>query len=298
MYNIDKIYNPNEKILRLDTHDLINLLTMLNSNEDIELSIKAWLYSEPKYYAIKVDRHLLEVAINKVLDNLNLQLEMALYEKTQHQKTINIEGYSYIEKIAINVQTQNHLYVIDNGMPGVLTVFVKYHIHKSSYDSIEDLRNLAKLIGWASGMHTVLAAILIDTIAVEQVPSIASDVEVLKILQPLLDIVENITQLSKDEKINQLNAAFREIEMLYQEYNETIQKYKEFENKLSQLKQYVIGLASSLGIDKFDYIGTTQKVKMYSVSQKYFDDKELAKEIPEVYNKYLKERIYKVIKVF
>jgi predicted phage-related endonuclease len=86
--------------------------------------------------------------------------------------------------------------------------------------------------------------------------------------------------------------------MLYQEYNETIQKHKEFESKLSQLKQYVIGLASSLGIDKFDYIGNTQKVKMYSVSQKYFDDKELAKEMPEVYNKYLRERSYKIIKVF
>jgi hypothetical protein len=188
--------------------------------------------------------------------------------------------------------------VIDNGVPGVLTVFAKYYIHKSSYDSIDELRNLAKVIGWASGMHTVLAAILIDTITVERIPSTANDSEILEILQPLLDTIENIAQIGKDDKINQLSTAFRDIEALYQDYNEIIQKHKEFENKLSQLKQYVTGLATSLGIDKFDYVGSTQKVKMYSVSQKYFDDKALAKEMPEVYSKYLKERSYKVLKVF
>jgi SpoVK/Ycf46/Vps4 family AAA+-type ATPase len=147
-------------------------------------------------------------------------------------------------------------------------------------------------------MHTVLAAILIDTIAVERIPSIANDSEILEILQPLIDTIENIAKLGKDDKINQLSTAFRDIEALYQEYKEIIQKHKEFESKLSQLKQYVTGLATSLGIDQFDYVGTTQKVKMYSVSQKYFDDKALAQEMPEVYNKYLKERNYKIIKVF
>jgi len=298
MYIIEKVYDPNGKTLHLDTHDLISLFNMLNSNEDIELSIKAWLYNEPKYYATKVDRHLLEVAVNKVLDNLNLQLEMALYERNQYTKMLNVSGYSHIENIVITAQTQNHLYVIDNEVPGVLTVFAKYYIHKSSHDSIDELRNLAKVIGWASGMHTVLAAILIDTIAVERIPSIANDSEILEILQPLIDTIENIAKLGKDDKINQLSTAFRDIEALYQEYKEIIQKHKEFESKLSQLKQYVTGLATSLGIDQFDYVGTTQKVKMYSVSQKYFDDKALAQEMPEVYNKYLKERNYKIIKVF
>jgi len=64
------------------------------------------------------------------------------------------------------------------------------------------------------------------------------------------------------------------------------------------LKQYATGLSTTLGVEKFDYIGTTQKVKMYSVNQKYFDDKALAQEMPDVYNKYLRERIYKVIRVF
>ena len=298
MYIIEKVYDPNRKTVHLDTHDLISLLTIINSQEDIEIGIKAWLFNETKYYATRVDRHLLEVAINKVLDNLNLQIETALYERNQYQKILSVSGYSYIEKIVITAQTQNHLYVIDNGVPGVLTVFAKYYIHKSSYDSIEELRNLAKLIGWVSGIHTVLAAILIDTIAVERIPSIANDSEILEILQPLLDTIENIVQLGKDDKINQLSTAFRDIETLYQEYNDIIQKYKEFDSKLSQLKQYITGLATSLGIDKFDYVGTTQKVKMYSVSQKYFDDKTLAKEMPEVYNKYLKEKSYKVIKVY
>ena len=298
MYIIEKVYDPNGKTLHIDPHDLISLLTILNSNEDIEIGIKAWLFNEPKYYTTKVDRHLLEVAINKVLDNLNLQLEMAIYERNQYQKMLNVSGYSHIEKIVITAQTQNNLYVIDNGVPGVLTVFAKYYIHKSSYDSIDELRNLAKVIGWASGMHTVLAVILIDTITVERIPSTANDSEILEILQPLLDTIENIAQIGKDDKINQLSTAFRDIEALYQDYNEIIQKHKEFENKLSQLKQYVTGLATSLGIDKFDYVGSTQKVKMYSVSQKYFDDKALAKEMPEVYSKYLKERSYKVLKVF
>ena len=298
MYIIEKVYDPNGKTLHIDPHDLISLLTILNSNEDIEIGIKAWLFNEPKYYTTKVDRHLLEVAINKVLDNLNLQLEMAIYERNQYQKMLNVSGYSHIEKIVITAQTQNNLYVIDNGVPGVLTVFAKYYIHKSSYDSIDELRNLAKVIGWASGIHTVLAAILIDTIAVERIPSIANDAEILEILQPLLDTIENIVQLGKDDKINQLSTAFRDIETLYQEYNEIIQKHKEFEKKLSQLKQYITGLATSLGIDKFDYVGTTQKIRMYSVSQKYFDDKLLAEEMPEVYNKYLKEKSYKVIRVF
>ena len=298
MYIIEKVYDLNGKTLHIDPHDLISLLTILNSNEDIEIGIKAWLFNEPKYYTTKVDRHLLEVAINKVLDNLNLQLEMAIYERNQYQKMLNVSGYSHIEKIVITAQTQNNLYVIDNGVPGVLTVFAKYYIHKSSYDSIDELRNLAKVIGWASGMHTVLAAILIDTITVERIPSTANDSEILEILQPLLDTIENIAQIGKDDKINQLSTAFRDIEALYQDYNEIIQKHKEFENKLSQLKQYVTGLATSLGIDKFDYVGSTQKVKMYSVSQKYFDDKALAKEMPEVYSKYLKERSYKVLKVF
>jgi len=298
MYIIEKVYDPNGKTLHIDPHDLISLLTILNSNEDIEIGIKAWLFNEPKYYTTKVDRHLLEVAINKVLDNLNLQLEMAIYERNQYQKMLNVSGYSHIEKIVITAQTQNNLYVIDNGVPGVLTIFAKYYIHKSSYDSIDELRNLAKVIGWASGMHTVLAAILIDTITVERIPSTANDSEILEILQPLLDTIENIAQIGKDDKINQLSTAFRDIEALYQDYNEIIQKHKEFENKLSQLKQYVTGLATSLGIDKFDYVGSTQKVKMYSVSQKYFDDKALAKEMPEVYSKYLKERSYKVLKVF
>jgi hypothetical protein len=298
MYIIDRVYDPNRKTVHLDTHDLISLLTILNSKEDIEIGIKAWLFNEPKYYTTRVDRHLLEVAINKVLDNLNLQLETALYERSQYQKILSVTDYSHIKKIVITAQTQNHLYVIDNGVPGVLTVFAKYYIHKSSYDSIDELRNLAKVIGWASGMHTVLAAILIDTIAVERIPSIANDSEILEILQPLLDIIENIAQLGKDDKINQLSTAFRDIETLYQEYNEIIEKHKEFEKKLSQLKQYITGLATSLGIDKFDYVGTTQKIRMYSVSQKYFDDKLLAEEMPEVYNKYLKEKSYKVIKVF
>ncbi len=297
MYIIEKVYDPNGKTLHLDTHDLISLLTILNSKEDTEIGIKAWLFNEPKYYATKIDRHLLEVAINKVLDTLNLQLEMALYERNQYQKILNVSGYSYIEKIVITAITQNHLYVIDNGVPGVLTVFAKYYIHKSSYDSIDELRNLAKVIGWASGMHTVLAAILIDTIAVERIPSIANDAEVLKILQPLLDIIENMAQLSKDDKISQLNIAFRDIETLYQDYSEIIQKHKEFENRLSQLKQYITGLATSLGIDKYDYVGTTQKIKMYSVSQKYLDEKALAQEMPDVYNKYLRERNYKIIRV-
>ena len=65
MYIIEKVYDPNGKTLHLDTHDLISLLTILNSNEDIEISIKAWLFNEPKYYATKVDRHLLEVAVNR-----------------------------------------------------------------------------------------------------------------------------------------------------------------------------------------------------------------------------------------
>jgi flagellar biosynthesis chaperone FliJ len=298
MYIIEKVYNPNEKLLCLDTHDLISLFNILNSDEDKELGIKAWLYNEPKYYSTRVEKHLMEVAINKVLDNLNLQLEMALYEKNEYQKTLNVSGYSCIDKIIITAQTQNHLYVVDNGVPGVLTVFVKYHIYKSSYDSIEELRNLAKLIGWASGTHTVLAAILIDTIVVERIPSIADDTEVIEILQPLLNTIENIIQLSNNDKIKQLNTAFRDIENLYQEYKEIIQKYKEFDNKLSQLKQYVTGLATSLDIDKFDYVGTTQKVKMYSIVQKYIDERALAQEMPEVYNKYLRERSYKVIKVF
>jgi hypothetical protein len=298
MYIIDRVYDPNRKTVHLDTHDLISLLTILNSKEDIEIGIKAWLFNEPKYYTTRVDRHLLEVAINKVLDNLNLQLETALYERNQYQKILSVTDYSHIKKIVITAQTQNHLYVIDNGVPGVLTVFAKYYIHKSSYDSIDELRNLAKVIGWASGMHTVLAAILIDTIAVERIPSIANDSEILEILKPLLDIIENIAQLGKDDKINQLSTAFRDIETLYQEYNEIIEKHKEFEKKLSQLKQYITGLATSLGIDKFDYVGTTQKIRMYSVSQKYFDDKLLAEEMPEVYNKYLKEKIYKVVRVF
>jgi len=298
MYTIEKVYDSNDRTLRLDTHDLISLFTILNSNEDIEIGIKAWLYNAPKYYATKVDRHLLEVAVNKVLDNLNLQLEMTLYERNQYQKMLDVSGYSHIEKIFITAQTQNQLYVIDDGVPGVLTVFAKYYIHKSSYDSIDEIRNLAKVIGWASGMHTVLAAILIDTIAVERIPSIANDSEILEILQPLLDTIENIAQLGKDDKINPLSIAFKDIETLYQDYNDIIQKHKEFEDKLSQLKQYVTGLATSLGIDKFDYVGNIQKVKMYSVSQKYFDDKALAQEMPEVYSKYLKERNYKVIKVF
>ncbi len=298
MYIIEKVYDPNGKTLHLDTHDLISLLTILNSKEDTEIGIKAWLFNEPKYYATRVDRHLLDVAINKVLDTLNLQLEMALYERNQYQKILKVSGYSHIENIVITAQTQNHLYVIDNGVPGVLTVFAKYYIHKSSYDSIDELRNLAKVIGWASGMHTVLAAILIDTIVVERIPSIANDTEVLEILQPLLYTIENIAQLGKEDNINQLNIALKDIEALYQDYREIIQKHKEFENKLSQLKQYVTGLATSLGIDKYDYVGATQKIKMYSVSQKYFDDKLLLEEMPEVYNKYLRERSYKVIKVF
>jgi len=298
MYIIEKVYDPNGKTLHLDTHDLISLFTMLNSNEDIELSIKAWLYNEPKYYATKVDRHLLEVAVNKVLDNLNLQLEMALYERNQYQKTLNISGYSHIEKIVITTQTQNHLYVIDNGVPGVLTVFAKYYIHKSSYDSIEELRNLAKVIGWTSGMHTVLTALLIDTIKVESYTAIADDNEIVQILSPLLDIIEYTVHLSKDDNINQLNESFRNIETLYQEYSDVIKKHKEFEKKLTQLKQYVTGLSSTLGVEKFDYIGTTQKIKMYSVNQKYLDEKALAHEMPDIYTKYLKERSYKVIRVF
>jgi len=298
MYTIGKIYSPEQKVLTLDVHDLFSLFTILNSHEDIDLGLKSWLYNEPKYYATKVDRHLLEVAVSKVLDNLNLTLETALYEKSYHSKTINIEGYQSVEKIIITAQTQNQLYVIDNGVPGVLTVFARYYIHKSSQDSIEELRNLAKVIGWASGMHTVLAALLIDTIKVERYPSIADNNEIIQLLSPLLDLIEYIVQLSKDDKMNQLNEAFRNIEGLYQEYAEVIKKYKEFENKLSQLKQYATGLSTTLGVEKFDYIGTTQKVKMYSVNQKYFDDKALAQEMPDVYNKYLRERIYKVIRVF
>jgi len=298
MYTIGKIYSPEQKVLTLDVHDIFSLFTILNSHEDIDLGLKSWLYNEPKYYATKVDRHLLEVAVSKVVDNLNLTLETALYEKSYHSKTINIEGYQSVEKIIITVQTQNQLYVIDNGVPGVLTVFARYYIHKSSQDSIEELRNLAKVIGWASGMHTVLAALLIDTIKVERYPSIADNNEIIQLLSPLLDLIEYIVQLSKDDKMNQLNEAFRNIEGLYQEYAEVIKKYKEFENKLSQLKQYATGLSTTLGVEKFDYIGTTQKVKMYSVNQKYFDDKALAQEMPDVYNKYLRERIYKVIRVF
>jgi len=298
MYTIGKIYSPEQKVITLDVHDIFSLFTILNSHEDIDLGLKSWLYNEPKYYATKVDRHLLEVAVSKVLDNLNLTLETALYEKSYHSKTINIEGYQSVEKIIITAQTQNQLYVIDNGVPGVLTVFARYYIHKSSQDSIEELRNLAKVIGWASGMHTVLAALLIDTIKVERYPSIADNNEIIQLLSPLLDLIEYIVQLCKDDKMNQLNEAFRNIEGLYQEYAEVIKKYKEFENKLSQLKQYATGLSTTLGVEKFDYIGTTQKVKMYSVNQKYFDDKALAKEMPDVYNKYLRERIYKVIRVF
>jgi len=298
MYTIGKIYSPEQKVLTLDVHDLFSLFTILNSHEDIDLGLKSWLYNEPKYYTTKVDRHLLEVAVSKVLDNLNLTLETALYEKSYHSKTINIEGYQSVEKIIITAQTQNQLYVIDNGVPGVLTVFARYYIHKSSQDSIEELRNLAKVIGWASGMHTVLAALLIDTIKVERYPSIADNNEIIQLLSPLLDLIEYIVQLCKDDKMNQLNEAFRNIEGLYQEYAEVIKKYKEFENKLSQLKQYATGLSTTLGVEKFDYIGTTQKVKMYSVNQKYFDDKALAQEMPDVYNKYLRERIYKVIRVF
>jgi len=298
MYTIGKIYSPEQKVITLDVHDIFSLFTILNSHEDIDLGLKSWLYNEPKYYATKVDRHLLEVAVSKVLDNLNLTLETALYEKSYHSKTINIEGYQSVEKIIITAQTQNQLYVIDNGVPGVLTVFARYYIHKSSQDSIEELRNLAKVIGWASGMHTVLAALLIDTIKVERYPSIADNNEIIQLLSPLLDLIEYIVQLCKDDKMNQLNEAFRNIEGLYQEYAEVIKKYKEFENKLSQLKQYATGLSTTLGVEKFDYIGTTQKVKMYSVNQKYFDDKALAQEMPDVYNKYLRERIYKVIRVF
>jgi len=298
MYVIEKVYNSNEKSLCLDNHDLISLFNILNSHEDLDLGLKSWLYNEPKYYSTKVDKHLLEVAVNKVLDNLNLRLEMALYERNQYQKTLNVSGYSHIEKIVITTQTQNQLYVIDNGVPGVLTVFAKYYIHKSSYDSIDELRNLAKVIGWASGMHTVLAALLIDTIKVESYPSIADDNEIVQILSPLLDIIEYIVHLSRDDNINQLNEAFRNIETLYQEYSDVIKKHKEFENKLTQLKQYATGLSTMLGIEKFDYIGTIQKIKMYSVNQKYFDDKALAEEMPDVYTKYLKERSYKVIRVF
>jgi len=298
MYVIEKVYNSNEKSLSLDNHDLISLFNILNSHEDLDLGLKSWLYNEPKYYSTKVDKHLLEVAVNKVLDNLNLRLEMALYERNQYQKTLNVIGYSHIEKIVITTQTQNQLYVIDNGVPGVLTVFAKYYIHKSSYDSIDELRNLAKVIGWASGMHTVLAALLIDTIKVESYPSIADDNEIVQILSPLLDIIEYIVHLSRDDNINQLNEAFRNIETLYQEYSDVIKKHKEFENKLTQLKQYTTGLSTMLGIEKFDYIGTIQKIKMYSVNQKYFDDKALAEEMPDVYTKYLKERSYKVIRVF
>jgi len=297
MYVIEKVYNSNEKSLCLDNHDLISLFNILNSHEDLDLGLKSWLYNEPKYYSTKVDKHLLEVAVNKVLDNLNLQLEMAIYERNQYQKTLNVSGYSHIEKIVITAQTQNHLYVIDNGVPGVLTVFAKYYIHKSSYDSIDELRNLAKVIGWASGMHTILAALLIDTIKVERYPSIADDNEIIQLLSPLLDIIEYIAQLSEDDKTNQLKDAFRNIETLYQEYSDVIKKHKEFENKLTQLKQYVTGLSSTLGVEKFDYIGTTQKIKMYSVNQKYLDEKALAHEMPDVYTKYLKERSYKVIRV-
>jgi len=298
MYTIDKIYNPDNRVLSLDVHDLFSLFTILNTHEDIDSGLKSWLYNEPRYYATQVDKHLLEVAVSKVLDNLNLTLEMALYEKSHHKKTINIDGYQSIEKIVITAQTQNQLYVIEDGIPGVLTVFSRYYIHKSSQDSIEELRNLAKVIGWTSGMHTVLAALLIDTIKVERYPSIADDNEIVQLLSPLLDLIEYIAQLSEDDKTNQLKDAFRNIESLYQEYADVISKYKEFENKLTQLKQYVTGLSTTLGVEKFDYIGTTQKIKMYSVNQKYFDDKALAQEMPELYNKYLKERIYKVIRVF
>jgi len=297
MYTIEKIYNPEQRVLNLDVHDLFSLFTILNSHEDLDLGLKSWLYNEPKYYATKVDRHLLEVAVSKVLDNLNLTLETALYEKSYHRKTINVKGYQSVEKIIITAQTQNQLYVIEDGVPGVLTVFARYYIHKSSQDSIEELRNLAKVIGWASEMHTVLAALLIDTIKVERYPSIADDNEIIQLLSPLLDLIEYIVRLSKDDKMNQLNEAFRNIESLYQEYADVIKKHKEFENKLSQLKQYATGLSTTLGVEKFDYIGTIQKVKMYSVNQKYFDDKALAQEMPEVYNKYLKERSYKVIRV-
>jgi hypothetical protein len=298
MYTIDKIYNPDNRVLSLDVHDLFSLFTILNVHEDIDSGLKSWLYNEPKYYATQVDKHLLEVAVSKVLDNLNLTLEMALYEKSHHKKTINVDGYQSVEKIVITVQTQNQLYVIEDGMPGVLTVFARYYIHKSSQDSIEELRNLAKVIGWASGMHTILAALLIDTIKVERYPSIADDNEIVQLLSPLLDLIEYIAQLSEDDKTNQLKDAFRNIESLYQEYADVIRKHKEFENKFAQLKQYATGLSTTLGVEKFDYIGTTQKIKMYSVNQKYFDDKALAQEMPEVYNKYLKERIYKVIRVF
>jgi len=298
MYTIDKIYSPDNRVLSLDIHDLFSLLTILNTHEDIDSGLKSWLYNEPKYYATQVDKHLIEVAVSKVLDNLNLTLEMALYEKSHHKKTINVDGYQSVEKIVITAQTQNQLYVIEEGMPGVLTVFARYYIHKSSHDSIEELRNLAKVIGWASGIHTILAALLIDTIKVERYPSIADDNEIVQLLSPLLDLIEYIAQLSEDDKTNQLKDAFRNIESLYQEYADVIRKYKEFENKLTQLKQYATGLSTTLGVEKFDYIGTTQKIKMYSVNQKYFDDKALAQEMPDVYNKYLRERSYKVIKVF
>jgi hypothetical protein len=278
MYTIDKIYNPDNRVLSLDVHDLFSLFTILNVHEDIDSGLKSWLYNEPKYYATQVDKHLLEVAVSKVLDNLNLTLEMALYEKSHHKKTINVEGYQSVEKIIITAQTQNQLYVIEDGMPGVLTVFARYYIHKSSQDSIEELRNLAKVIGWASGMHTILAALLIDTIKVERYPSIADDNEIVQLLSPLLDLIEYIAQLSEDDKTNQLKDAFKNIESLYQEYADVIRKYKEFENKLTQLKQYATGLSTTLGVEKFDYIGTTQKIKMYSVNQKYFDDKALAQE--------------------
>jgi len=301
MYTIEKIYNCEQKVLDLDIHDLFSLFTILNSYEDIDLGLKSWLYNEPKYYATTVDKHLLEVAISKALDNLNLTLETALYEKSYHRKTIQVTGYQSIERINITVQTQNQLYVIDNGGPGTLTVFVRYYIHKSSQDSIEELRNLAKVIGWASGMHTILAALLIDTIKVERYPSIADDNEIVQLLSPLLDLIEYIeyiVKLNEDERITQLNDAFRNIESLYQEYTEVIKKHKEFENKLSQMKQYITGLSRMFGVEKFDYIGTTQKIKMYSVNQKYLDEKALAQELPDVYNKYLKERSYKVIRVF
>jgi len=298
MYTIDKIYNPDNRVLSLDVHDLFSLFTILNTHEDIDSGLKSWLYNEPRYYATQVDKHLLELAVSKVLDNLNLTLEMALYEKSHHKKTINIDGYQSVEKIVITAQTQNQLYVIEDGMPGVLTVFARYYIHKSSHDSIEELRNLAKVIGWTSGIHTILAALLIDTIKVERYPSIADDNEIVQLLSPLLDLIEYIAQLSEDDKTNQLKDAFRNIESLYQEYADVIRKYKEFENKLTQLKQYATGLSTTLGVEKFDYIGTTQKIKMYSVNQKYFDDKALAQEMPDVYNKYLRERSYKVIKVF
>ena len=298
MYTIDKIYNPDNRVLSLDVHDLFSLFTILNTHEDIDSGLKSWLYNEPRYYATQVDKHLIEVAVSKVLDNLNLTLEMALYEKSHHKKTINVDGYQSVEKIVITAQTQNQLYVIEDGMPGVLTVFARYYIHKSSHDSIEELRNLAKVIGWTSGIHTILAALLIDTIKVERYPSIADDNEIVQLLSPLLDLIEYIAQLSEDDKTNQLKDAFRNIESLYQEYADVIRKYKEFENKLTQLKQYATGLSTTLGVEKFDYIGTTQKIKMYSVNQKYFDDKALAQEMPDVYNKYLRERSYKVIKVF